>query len=49
MRPPTFVVFTNLGGLYFSHELHLVNQIWLRLGFRGAPIVLKTRPKAAAL
>lgn len=46
VRPPTFVVFTNRGGdLHFSHERYLVNQIRKRFGFRGAPIVLKTRAR----
>jgi GTP-binding protein len=49
IRPPEFVVFTDRGGpLHFSHERHLVNQIRKRFGFRGTPIVLKTRAKAAA-
>jgi GTPase len=49
VRPPTFVLFTDRGGpLHFSHERYLVNQIRRRFGFRGAPIVLKTRAKAAA-
>ncbi len=49
VRPPTFVLFTNRGGaLHFSHERYLVNQIRRRFGFRGSPIVLKTRTKAAA-
>lgn len=49
IRPPTFVLFTDRGGpLHFSHERYLVNQIRRRFGFRGAPIVLKTRAKAAA-
>jgi GTPase len=46
VRPPTFVLFTDRGGpLHFSHERHLVNQIRRRFGFRGTPIVLKTRVK----
>jgi GTP-binding protein len=46
VRPPTFVLFTDRGGpLHFSHERHLVNQIRRRFGFRGTPIVLKTRAK----
>jgi GTP-binding protein len=46
VRPPTFVLFTDRGGpLHFSHERHLVNQIRRRFGFRGTPIVLKTRSK----
>jgi len=49
VRPPTFVLFTDRGGpLHFSHERYLINQIRRRFGFRGAPIVLKTRAKAAA-
>jgi GTP-binding protein len=49
IRPPEFVAFTDRGGpLHFSHERYLVNQIRKRFGFRGTPIVLKTRAKAAA-
>jgi GTPase len=49
VRPPTFVLFTDRGGpLHFSHERYLVNQIRRRFGFRGAPIVIKTRAKAAS-
>jgi GTP-binding protein len=44
VRPPTFIVFADRGGpLHFSHERYLVNQIRRRFGFRGTPIVLKTR------
>ncbi len=47
IRPPSFVVFTDgRGDLHFSHERHLLNQIRRRFGFRGTPIVLKTRAKA---
>ncbi len=47
IRPPEFVAFTDRGGpLHFSHERYLINQIRRRFGFRGTPIVLKTRPKA---
>ena len=46
IRPPTFVVFTDKGpALHFSHERHLANQIRRQFGFRGTPIVLKTRAK----
>jgi len=46
IRPPSFVVFTDgRGDLHFSHERHLLNQIRRRFGFRGTPIVLKTRAK----
>ena len=49
IRPPTFVVFTSRGGpLHFSHERQLINQIRKRFGFRGTPIVLKTRAKTSA-
>ncbi len=49
VRPPTFVLFTNRSGpLHFSHERQLVNQIRRRFGFRGTPIVLKTRAKEKA-
>jgi GTP-binding protein len=48
IRPPEFVAFTDRGGaLHFSHERYLINQIRRRFGFRGTPIVLKTRAKAA--
>jgi GTP-binding protein len=47
VRPPTFVLFTGRGGpLHFSHERQLINRIRTRFGFRGTPIVLKTRAKA---
>ncbi len=46
IRPPEFVAFTDRGGpLHFSHERYLVNQIRRRFGFRGTPIVFKTRAK----
>jgi GTP-binding protein len=49
IRPPEFVVFTDgRGPLHFSHERYLVNQIRKRFGFRGTPIVLKTRTKGSA-
>jgi GTPase len=48
IRPPAFVAFTDRGGpLHFSHERYLVNQIRRRFGFRGTPIVFKTRAKGA--
>lgn len=48
VRPPTFVLFTGRGGpLHFSHERQLINQIRKRFSFRGTPIVVKTRAKAA--
>jgi len=49
IRPPAFAVFTDRGGpLHFSHERHLINQLRRRFGFRGTPIVLKTRAKGKA-
>jgi GTPase len=46
IRPPSFVVFAGGGGpMHFSHERYLINQIRRRFGFRGTPIVLKTRTK----
>ena len=48
IRPPSFVVFTNRRGpMHFSHERYLINQIRRRFGFRGTPIVLKTRAKGS--
>ncbi len=46
VRPPTFVFFTDSAGtLHFSHERYLINQIRKRFGFRGTPVVVKTRSK----
>jgi GTP-binding protein len=46
VRPPTFVLFTDRAGtLHFSHERHLINQIRRRFGFKGTPVVLKTKGK----
>jgi GTP-binding protein len=46
IRPPSFVVFTNKSApLHFSHERYLVNQIRRQFGFRGTPVLLKTRAK----
>lgn len=46
IRPPSFVVFTNRNTpMHFSHERYLMNQIRRKFGFRGTPIVLKTRAK----
>jgi GTP-binding protein len=46
VRPPTFVFFTSsTGPLHFSHERQLINQIRKRFGFRGTPVVVKTRAK----
>jgi GTP-binding protein len=46
VRPPTFVLFTNrVAPLHFSDERYLVNQIRKHFGFRGTPIVLKTKGK----
>jgi GTP-binding protein len=46
IRPPTFVLFTDRAGpLHFSHERYLANQLRKRFGFRGTPVVIKTRGK----
>jgi len=46
VRPPTFVLFTNRAApLHFSDERYLTNQIRKEFGFRGTPIVLKTKGK----
>ena len=48
IRPPAFVVFTDRRGpMHFSHERYLINQIRRRFGFRGTPILLKTRAKGS--
>jgi len=48
IRPPAFAVFTDRGPqLHFSHERYLVNQLRRRFGFKGTPILLQTRAKAA--
>jgi len=48
IRPPEFVVFTSRGpALHFSHERYLINQIRRQFGFRGTPVLLKTRAKGA--
>jgi GTP-binding protein len=48
IRPPEFVVFTDgRSPLHFSHERYLANQIRRRFGFKGTPIVIKTRAKGA--
>ncbi|MFN3324640.1 MAG: ribosome biogenesis GTPase Der [Bryobacteraceae bacterium] len=45
VRPPTFVLFTQRGPrkLHFSTERYLINRLRERFGFRGTPIVVKTR------
>ena len=49
IRPPEFIVFTSKGPtLHFSHERYLMNQIRKQFGFRGTPILLKTRAKGTA-
>ncbi|HTT61373.1 MAG TPA: ribosome biogenesis GTPase Der [Bryobacteraceae bacterium] len=46
VRPPTFILFTNrIAPLHFSDERYLINQIRKQFGFRGTPIVLKTKGK----
>ena len=49
IRPPEFIVFTSRGpALHFSHERFLMNQIRKQFGFRGTPILLKTRAKGTS-
>lgn len=44
VAPPTFIVFTNRPGkLHFSFERFLENRIRERFGFKGTPIVIKSR------
>jgi GTP-binding protein len=44
VRPPTFVVFTDKGReMHFSTERFIMNQLRKRFGFKGTPIVLKTK------
>jgi len=46
VRPPTFVLFTDRPAeLHFSDERYLANQIRKRFGFRGTPLVIKTRSR----
>ncbi|MGO4884255.1 MAG: ribosome biogenesis GTPase Der [Bryobacteraceae bacterium] len=46
VHPPTFVLFTNRKEpLHFSDERYLINRIRKEFGFRGTPIVLKTKGK----
>jgi GTP-binding protein len=46
VRPPTFVLFTDRSGkLHFSTERYFVNRLRERFGFRGTPIVVKTRSR----
>jgi GTPase len=50
IRPPEFIIFTGGKGgpLHFSHERYLVNQLRRSFGFKGTPIVLKTKAKGEA-
>jgi GTP-binding protein len=44
VRPPAFVVFTSRpASIHFSTERYLVNQLRRNFGFKGTPIVIKTR------
>ncbi len=44
VRPPTFILFTDHPGkLHFSTERYLINRLRERFGFKGTPIVLKTK------
>jgi GTPase len=44
VRPPTFVLFTDRPRpLHFSAERNVINRLRKQFGFRGTPIVVKTR------
>jgi GTP-binding protein len=44
VRPPTFIVFTSRpASIHFSTERYLVNQLRKNFGFKGTPVVVKTR------
>lgn len=44
VRPPTFIFFTDKAKpLYFSIERFIVNRLRERYGFKGTPVVVKTR------
>jgi len=44
--PPTFVIYTNFpGGIHFSYERYLLNQMRETFGFEGVPIRLHFRKK----
>lgn len=44
VRPPTFVLFTDRKQkLHFSTERFLINRLRERFGFRGTPVVIKTK------
>ncbi len=44
VRPPTFVLFTDRKQkLHFSTERFLINRLREKFGFRGTPIVIKTK------
>jgi GTPase len=46
VRPPTFILFSDREkDLHFSHERFLINRLRERFGFRGTPIVVKTRSR----
>lgn len=46
VRPPTFVLFTDLPGkLHFSTERFFANRIRERFGFVGTPIVVRTKKR----
>jgi GTP-binding protein len=44
--PPTFVIYTNIpGGIHFSYERYLLNQMRETFGFEGVPVRLLFRKK----
>ncbi len=46
IKPPTFLFFSNLRGpFHFGLERYLTNQLRLRFGFEGTPIVIRSKPR----
>lgn len=46
VRPPTFVLFTDrTSELHFSAERYLINRLRERFGFKGTPVVIRTRAR----
>jgi GTP-binding protein len=44
IRPPAFILFTDRARkLHFSTERFFINQLRKRFGFKGTPIVVKTK------
>ena len=46
LRPPTFVMFTNkVRNLHFSMERFMVNRLRQAFGFKGTPVIVKTKSR----